>query len=131
MTSKKKHRHPIGYLAKSHFFCQYFSRSPVCNNRRLQRGRGQSASNETTNIAQILFIVRVEFPRGKAAKLIQHILFVARGGYDAKPGRQPVDARGKEVHNRLALRPVEGFVEGINEQVAPSQHRLTELMKRG
>jgi hypothetical protein len=58
--------------------------------------------------------------RCQAAKLIQHILFVARGGYDAKPGRQPVDARGKEVHNRLALRSGEGFVEGINEQSAPA-----------
>jgi hypothetical protein len=84
----------------------------------LQRGHSQSASNETTNIAQILFIVRVKLPRCETAKLIQHNLFVARGGHDAKPGRLLIDARGKEAHNRLALRLGEGFVEGINEQVS-------------
>jgi predicted metal-binding protein len=64
--------------------------------------------------------VRIKFPHVKAAKLIQYILFVARSCRDAKPGRQPIDTRGKEIHDRLTLRSYEGFVEGIDEQVVPS-----------
>ena len=70
------------------------------------------------HVGQVARVLGVELPGTEAPQALEHLRLLARGGHDAEPAGQAPDLRRQDVDEVDRAGVQQGFVQGVDEQVA-------------